>query len=95
MNVFILIRSRRFYAAYVAYFSRYLVDHTPLETFQRFVLSAAYNVPRNQRHDSSTTGKSAKRPAMLSRLFSGLLHPFIHAAYGIEFGIPGQLAEGM
>ncbi|KAI0285700.1 hypothetical protein BC826DRAFT_1050740 [Russula brevipes] len=73
-----------FYAAYVAYFSRYLMDHSPWRH------SNASSSPH-----SSTTGKSAKRPAMLSRLFSGLLHPFIHAAYGIEFGIPGQLAEGM
>jgi hypothetical protein len=31
---------------------------------------------------------------MLNRLMSVLLHPFIHIGYGLEFGIPGQVAEG-
>ncbi|KAI9459257.1 hypothetical protein BJY52DRAFT_1267314 [Lactarius psammicola] len=32
---------------------------------------------------------------MLNRLLAGLVHPFIHLAYGFEFGIPGQIAEGL
>ncbi|KAH9994340.1 hypothetical protein BJV74DRAFT_915329 [Russula compacta] len=83
----------RFYAAYVAYFSRYLMDYSPLEVFQHFIFSPAYNIRSDLRHGS--TGKKTKRPALLSRLFSGLLHPFIYTSYGIEFGIPGQLAEGL
>ena len=31
---------------------------------------------------------------MLNRLLAGLVHPFIHLAYGYEFGLPGQVAEG-
>lgn len=34
------------------------------------------------------------KPAMLSRFFSGLLHPLIHFGYGPEFGLPGLAAEG-
>ena len=26
---------------------------------------------------------------------AGLLHPYIHAGYGVEFGIPGLVAEGL
>ncbi|KAI0300669.1 hypothetical protein B0F90DRAFT_1668214 [Multifurca ochricompacta] len=85
----------RFYAAYVAYFSRYVMDHSPLEAFQHFFFSPAYNVRQPCNPCGATGQKKAKDPAMLSRLFSGLLHPFIHAAYGIEFGLPGQLAEGL
>jgi hypothetical protein len=36
-----------------------------------------------------------KRPHLLNRFISGVLHPLIHTGYGIEFGIPGILAEGM
>jgi hypothetical protein len=32
---------------------------------------------------------------MLNRLLGGLLHPFIHLFYGFEFGILGQIAEGI
>ena len=35
-----------------------------------------------------------KHPEMLKRLLAGLVHPFIHLAYGFEFGIPGQVVEG-
>jgi len=31
---------------------------------------------------------------MLTRFFAGLLHPLIHTGLGIEFGLPGTLAEG-
>ena len=32
---------------------------------------------------------------MLNRLLGALIHPFIHVFYGFEFGILGQVAEGM
>ena len=40
-------------------------------------------------------GKNGKAPLMLSRFMAGLLHPYIHAGYGVEFGIPGLVAEGL
>lgn len=39
-------------------------------------------------------GKDGKAPLMLSRFMAGLLHPFIHAGYGVEFGMPGLVSEG-
>lgn len=35
-----------------------------------------------------------KQPQMVNRLFSGVLHPLIHAGHACEFGAPGMLAEG-
>lgn len=32
---------------------------------------------------------------MLNRIFTGVLHPFIHVGYGCEFGLPGMVAEGL
>ncbi|KAF8998406.1 hypothetical protein BDQ17DRAFT_1428492 [Cyathus striatus] len=36
-----------------------------------------------------------EEPHMLSRFLSGLIHPFIHTAHGIEFGLPGLVVEGL
>ncbi|KAF8903483.1 hypothetical protein CPB84DRAFT_1678024 [Gymnopilus junonius] len=42
------------------------------------------------------SGRSAdKQPEMLNRFFAGLLHPMIHAGFGIEFNLPGTFAEGL
>ena len=32
---------------------------------------------------------------MLAQLFEGLYHPIIHIGFGIEFGLPGLVAEGL
>jgi Questin oxidase-like len=43
--------------------------------------------------DASRSGDK-RQPEMLNRFLDGLLHPMIHAGYGVEFGIPGIFAEG-
>ena len=35
-----------------------------------------------------------KQPLMLTRLLASLVHPMIHAGYGLEFGLPGMVVEG-
>ncbi|KAG5634320.1 hypothetical protein H0H81_002425 [Sphagnurus paluster] len=40
-------------------------------------------------------GRNAdQQPQMLDRLFDGIIHPIIHLGYGLEFGLPGLIAEG-
>ena len=92
-------RNFRYYSAYLAYFSEYLRDHTPNEAFERFILSSSSNynleLVAASVQDVQSAGKEGKQhPKMLNRLLAGLVHPFIHFAYGFEFGIPGQVAEG-
>ncbi|KAF8259247.1 hypothetical protein EI94DRAFT_1616695 [Lactarius quietus] len=83
----------RYYSAYLAFFSEYLLNHTPNETFERFIFSSSYNFdPDCRLPPAGEDGK--KHPEMLNRLMSILMHPFIHLGYGFEFGIPGQIAEG-
>jgi len=89
----------RYYDAYLAYFSEFLRDHTPNEAFERFILSSSSNfdptLAANDVKDIKDAGKEGnKHPEMLNRLVAGLLHPFIHFAYGYEFGLPGQVSEG-
>ncbi|KAK0451420.1 uncharacterized protein EV420DRAFT_716756 [Desarmillaria tabescens] len=52
---------------------------------EEFVFSPSANV--------SSAGD--KQPAMLKRLLSGLVHPIIHTGYGLEFGLPGMVVEGL
>jgi len=91
----------RYYDAYLNYFSEFLRDHTPNEAFERFVLSSSSNfnpgLPANDVKDIKSAGDEGgkKHPEMLNRLLAGLLHPFIHFSYGFEFGLPGQVAEGL
>ncbi|KAF8262311.1 hypothetical protein EI94DRAFT_1602907 [Lactarius quietus] len=90
----------RYYTAYLAFFSEYLRDHTPNEAFERFIFSSPYNFDPDLAaatvQDLKGEGKDGKKhPQMLNRHMSVLLHPFIHIGYGFEFGIPGQVAEGL
>jgi hypothetical protein len=90
----------RYYDAYLSYFSEYLRDHTMNEAFERFILSSKSNFDPNLAANNVKDIKKAadegkKHPEMLNRLLAGLLHPFIHLAYGFEFGLPGQVAEGL
>jgi Questin oxidase-like len=90
----------RYYDAYLNYFSEFLRDHTPNEAFERFVLSSSSNfnpgLPAKDVKDVKSAGDEGKKhPEMLNRLLAGLLHPFIHFGYGFEFGLPGQVAEGL
>ena len=89
----------RYYAAYLAFFSEYLREHTPNEALERFIFSSSFNfnpdLAAATAQDLRTSGKDgSEHPQMLNRLMSVYLHPFIHIGYGFEFGIPGQVAEG-
>jgi hypothetical protein len=90
----------RYYDAYLSYFSEYLRDHAPNEAFERFILSSASNFnPDLAASDVKDIKRGAdegkKHPEMLNRFLADLLHPFIHLVYGLEFGLPGQVAEGL
>ena len=69
-------------------------SHSPTEALERFILSPAYNFRSDLTAANGRDSKEGVQPEMLNRLFSGLIHPFIHLAYGLEFGILGQIAQG-
>lgn len=58
------------------------------DVLEKFIFSKEYNFK------DGDLGESKEQPEMLTRLMAGLLHPMIHTAYGLEFGIRGILAEG-
>ncbi|KAI0300671.1 hypothetical protein B0F90DRAFT_397628 [Multifurca ochricompacta] len=91
---------QRYYAGYLAYFSEYLVHHTPGEALEHFILTLPANFVLNLNYiiaqDKKRGGEGKKKhPEMLNRLLAGHAFPFIHLAYGWELGIPGQIAEGL
>jgi hypothetical protein len=46
-------------------------------------------------HDANMVqNKDGVAPMMLSRFLGGFVHPLIHCGYGVEFGLPGLIAEG-
>ncbi|KAF8259805.1 hypothetical protein EI94DRAFT_1706802 [Lactarius quietus] len=88
------LNDEKYYDAYLAFFTAYLQSHSSAEALERFVFSPAYNF----KADFASDGRDSKdnvQPQMLNRLLAGLLHPFIQLAYGLEFGILGQIAEGL
>jgi len=90
--LFAVLTAPRYYDAYLAFFTDYLQQNSPTEALERFIFSPAYNFVSDH---GATEGDSGKHPQMLNRLLGGLVHPFIHVFYGFEFGILGQIAEGM
>ena len=89
-----MMRFTRYYDAYLAFFTDYLQSHSPTEALERFVFSPAYNFRSDLTAANGRDSKESVQPEMLSRVLGGLLHPFIHLAYGFEFGILGQIAQG-
>lgn len=65
------------------------------ETVETYVFSPEANVEND---DESKREEHEERvrppPRMLNRLHSRLFHPLIHLGYGLEFEIPGLVAEG-
>ncbi|OCH85391.1 hypothetical protein OBBRIDRAFT_838995 [Obba rivulosa] len=73
-----------FYDSYLKFFTGELKEKSVPKVLEECVFSAKANV------ELSATGKTQ---GMLNRLLAGLVHPFIHAGYGLEFGLPGIVAE--
>lgn len=77
--------SLSYYSAYVKFFKGLIAERGGLDgVIEEFITSPKANF--------QTNGES---PDMLTRFLSGLVHPIIHACYGLEFGIPAIVAEGM
>ncbi|KDQ57907.1 hypothetical protein JAAARDRAFT_34719 [Jaapia argillacea MUCL 33604] len=80
----------KYYHAYLEFFNSTLLEKGIPATLQEYIFSPRANI------DPAISETDVDRhPQMLNRLLAGLFHPFIHAGYGVEFGLPGQLAEGL
>ncbi|EIW52976.1 uncharacterized protein TRAVEDRAFT_175105 [Trametes versicolor FP-101664 SS1] len=76
-----------YYNAYLKFFSDELLDKGAAAVIEEFIFSPKANIE---------PPKPGREPMqMANRFLAGLLHPLIHTGYGCEFGLLGQLAEGL
>ncbi|KAF9261453.1 hypothetical protein L218DRAFT_1078669 [Marasmius fiardii PR-910] len=75
----------RFYQAYLKYFVDQMKQKDAATVFEEHVFSPEWNFGTDQNGG----------PEMLSRFLDSLIHPLIHTGYGIEFELPGIVAEGL
>ncbi|KAL0062559.1 hypothetical protein AAF712_010598 [Marasmius tenuissimus] len=76
-----------FYDGYLKYFVAELDQSSVGKVIEESVFSPAFNF--------AVENKFGEHPEMLSRFLDGLLHPMIHTGYGVEFDLPGTVAEGL
>ncbi|KAH9483291.1 Questin oxidase [Psilocybe cubensis] len=73
-----------YYQAYLEFFKAEVIAKDVSAILEEYIFSASANVGAGDNH-----------PAMLNRLLAGLFHPLIHVGLGVEFAVPGVLAEGL
>ncbi|KAJ7259284.1 hypothetical protein C8J57DRAFT_1339972 [Mycena rebaudengoi] len=74
---------RPYYQAYLKFFSEeVLKKNDTAATLEEWLFSSKANF-------------DGKAPQMLNRLLAGILHPMLYVGYGVEFAIPGLVAEGL
>ncbi|EIW74781.1 hypothetical protein CONPUDRAFT_85591 [Coniophora puteana RWD-64-598 SS2] len=74
----------KYYLAFLNFFSKEIDEHGVTATLEKFLYSDEHNV-----------GSNGDGNAMLARSLVGALHSPIHIGYGLEFGIPGLVVEGL
>ncbi|KAF9815237.1 hypothetical protein IEO21_04684 [Rhodonia placenta] len=76
---------RTFYEGYLQYFSDVVLKAGAASAIEEYIFTKSANF-----HDAANVPRR-----MLNRHFAMLYHPMIYLAYGLEFGIPGLVAEAL
>lgn len=75
----------KLFSAYTAFFKHAVDEIGAQAAVEKYVFSKEANIdPANKSH-----------PRMLDRFMAALYHSIIHVGYGIEFGVPGMVIEGL
>ena len=80
------LTSSSYYQAYVNFFAEKVLKDGIAPTVVKYVFDMKSNWVDGL--------EDKKQPQMLNRLLSGVLHPYIHVGYGLEFNSPGMVVEG-
>ncbi|KAJ7870945.1 hypothetical protein B0H14DRAFT_2725051 [Mycena olivaceomarginata] len=75
-----------YYQAYLYFFLRSCAQKPVHVVLEEWVFSLKANFDTNS-HE--------QQPEMLNRLLAGILHPMLYVGYGLEFSLPGLVAEGL
>ncbi|KAF7416276.1 hypothetical protein PC9H_002541 [Pleurotus ostreatus] len=84
-NFYAHLGDDKYYNSYMEFFRRALEQQGISSVLEEYFFAQEANFP-NDGHDSRL---------MLNRLMDSLYHPMIHIGYGLEFGLPGMLVEGL
>ncbi|KAH9895742.1 hypothetical protein C8Q73DRAFT_449263 [Cubamyces lactineus] len=93
-NYFGHLGELKYYHSYREFYAREILERGAKGVLEAYVFSREANVGATPQELLGSRG-GAPPPRMLNRLLAILIHPFIHAGYGLEFGLPGILAEGL
>ncbi|KAJ6476997.1 hypothetical protein C8R45DRAFT_833639 [Mycena sanguinolenta] len=78
-----------YYQAYLYFFSDLLLRKPVEEVVEEWIFSSKVNFSVNN------PNHHGPQPEMLNRLLAGILHPMLYLGYGLEFSLPGLVAEGL
>ncbi|KAG6808052.1 hypothetical protein H0H92_005568 [Tricholoma furcatifolium] len=76
-----------YYSAYLDFFTEVVKKRGTAEALEEYVLSREANFVVGK--------KDEDQPRMLDRCMDGIIHSMIHIGNGLEFGVPGLVAEGL
>ncbi|KAJ7599286.1 hypothetical protein C8J56DRAFT_1040180 [Mycena floridula] len=77
---------RRYWKAYLKFFTELVEKQDISAVVEEYIFSHKANF-----NPSLKSG----HPQMLDRFLASLVHPMIHLGYGLEFGLPGIVLEGL
>lgn len=86
-NVYAHLSDANYYSAYLNFFNEVIQTDGVTAVLDKYLFSISANFVPGRNVD--------QQPQMLDRLFDGIIHPMIHLGYGLEFGLPGLVAEGL
>jgi len=86
-NFYEHLGKKSYYDSYLHYFHNVILEKGATAAIEEYVFARGANV------DENGSDKSPRK--MFNRLFARLYHPMIYIGYGLEFGIPGLVAEGL
>ncbi|KIK66449.1 hypothetical protein GYMLUDRAFT_218552 [Collybiopsis luxurians FD-317 M1] len=78
-----------YYSAYLAFFDQVVHEQKGNASFllEEYIFSNKVNFERKS--------QQGQYPQMACRFLEHIMHPLIHFGYGIEFGLPGMMSEGL
>ncbi|KAG5637382.1 hypothetical protein H0H81_004759 [Sphagnurus paluster] len=79
--------NKRYYGGYLAFFTHVIREHGIAPVLEQYIFSKDMNI--------DPSSEKSKKPDMFNRFVGGLIHPLIHIGYGLEFCLPGMVAEGL
>ncbi|EDR02238.1 uncharacterized protein LACBIDRAFT_309882 [Laccaria bicolor S238N-H82] len=75
----------KYYQAYISFFTEEVKAKGVDAVLEEYVFATSANYVSGQ----------TEQPQMLGRLLDAVIHPLIHVGYGVEFGLPGMVIEGL